>query len=129
MKRLAGGDFFCGPDFSRARADCSPVQVSIKDVDYRDPNIQGARNAKQVANENAAAQVAAAQGAAAAKVAEAEGNLKAAQAQQALYGNAQWMQLRLAEIELEKAKALAEACKAAGAKCIIGNTGGVLIQS
>ncbi len=129
LERLAGGDFFCGPDFSRARADCSPVQVSIKDVDYRDPNIQGARNAKQVANENAAAQVAAAQGAAAAKVAEAEGNLKAAQAQQALYGNAQWMQLRLAEIELEKAKALAEACKAAGAKCIIGNTGGVLIQS
>jgi predicted Rossmann-fold nucleotide-binding protein len=39
------------------------------------------------------------------------------------------MQLRLAEIELEKAKALAEACKSAGARCIIGGNGGVLIQA
>lgn len=128
LERLSGGDYFCGPDFDRSRADCSSVQVSIKDVDYKDVNIQAARNAKQVATENAAAQVAAAQGAAAAKVAEAEGNLKAAQAQQALYGNAQWMQLRLAEIQLEQAKVMAEACKTAGARCIIGGDGHILIQ-
>lgn len=117
LERLSGGDFFCGPEFTRASPNCTPVQVSIKDVDYRDPGIQAARNDKQKAVEQAAAQVAAAQG-----------QVQAAEAQRALYGNAAWMQIQLAQIELEKAKVLAEACKAAGSRCIIGTAGNVLIQ-
>jgi hypothetical protein len=117
LERLSGGDFFCGPNFVRTNPTCSPVQVSIKDVDYRDAGIQAARNDKQKAVEQAAAQVAAARGA-----------VEAAEAQKALYGNAAWMQLEIARIELEKAKVMAEACKSAGARCIIGDAGNVLVQ-
>lgn len=117
LERLAGGDFFCGPDFVRSSSNCSPVQVSIKDVDLRDPAVQAARNQKQVASEQAQA-----------AVIEAEGKVAAAKALQQLYGNAAWMQLQVAQVELEKAKVMAEACKAAGARCIIGTAGNVLIQ-
>lgn len=115
LERLSGGDFFCGPDFTRARADCSPVQVSIKDVDYRDPGIQAARNEKQKAVEQAAAQVAAARGA-----------VEAAEAQKALYGNAAWMQLQIAQKQLE----VAQAC-AASAKCtmVLDSSGGVQVHT
>lgn len=99
LERLSGGDFFCGPDFSRSRPDCSTVAVSIKDVDYRDPKVQAARNEKVAAVERAQA-----------AVVEAEGKLKAAQAQNALYQNEAWMQLELAKLELQKA----QACAAAG---------------
>lgn len=100
LERLAGGDYFCGPDFVRTKADCSPVQVSIKDVDYRDPGIQAARNDKQKAVEQAAAQVAA-----------AEGQVRAAAAQQSLYNNPVWVQLENAKIQLEIAKACAASSK------------------
>lgn len=115
LERLSGGDFFCGPDFVRTKADCSPVQVSIKDVDYRDPGIQAARNDKQKAVEQAAAQVAAAQGAVA-----------AAEAQKALYGNAAWMQLQIAQKQLE----IAQAC-AASSKCtmVLDSSGNVQVHT
>ena len=58
VKRLTGGDFFCGPTFSRGSNSCPPVEVLIKDVDYTDPGIQQARNDKQKAIEQASALVA-----------------------------------------------------------------------
>jgi hypothetical protein len=103
LKRLTGGDYFCGPTFTRGSAECPPVEVLVKDIDYTDAGIQEARNNKQKALENAAAQVA-----------EAEGRVRAAQAQQSLYSNEVWLQLEIAKLELEKAKA----CAAAG-QCTI----------
>lgn len=114
LTRLSGGTYFCGPDFQRASPDCSPVQVSIKDVDYRDPGIQAARNDKQKAVETAAA-----------AVAKAQGEVAAAEAQKALYSNPQWMQIQLETIRLEQIKACASA---PSCRLIIGVDGQVLIN-
>lgn len=115
LERLSGGDYFCGPDFVRSSPDCSPVQVSIKDVDYRDPGIQSARNDKQKALEESQAAVARAQGAVA-----------AADAQKALYNNPAWVQLQIAQVQLETAKACA-----ASQKCtmIIDGSGNVQVHT
>lgn len=94
LKRLAGGDFFCGPTFNRATKTCPSVEVLIKDVDYTDPGIQQARNNKQKALEQAAAAVAAAQG-----------ELDAAQKLNELYQNRAWVELEKAKLQLEIAKA------------------------
>lgn len=94
LRRLAGGDFFCGPTFNRATKTCPPVEVLIKDVDYTDPGIQQARNNKQKALEQAAAAVAAAQG-----------ELDAAQKLNELYQNRAWVELEKAKLQLEIAKA------------------------
>lgn len=94
LGRVTGEPFFCGPRFNRATKDCPPVQVLVKDVDYTDPGIQQARNAKQKALESAAA-----------AVAEAEGKLKAANAQQQLYDNPAWVALEKAKIQLQIAQA------------------------
>lgn len=93
LKRVTGGDYFCGPTFKRASKDCPAVQVLVKDVDYTDPGIQQARNEKQQALERATA-----------LVAEAEGKLKAASAQQQLYNNRAWVELEKAKIQLDMAK-------------------------
>jgi hypothetical protein len=94
LSRVTGAPFFCGPTFNRATKDCPPVQVLVKDVDYADPGIQQARNEKQKALEQAQA-----------LVAEAQGKLRAAEAQNALYNNPSWVQLEKARIQLEIAKA------------------------
>jgi hypothetical protein len=94
LARVTGGPYFCGPDFNRATKDCSAVQVLVKDVDYTDPGIQQARNEKQQALERATA-----------LVAEAEGKLRAAEAQDKLYDNPSWVALEKAKIQLEIAKA------------------------
>lgn len=94
LARVTGGPYFCGPDFNRATKTCSPVQVLVKDVDYTDPGIQQARNDKQKALEQAAAQVAAAQG-----------QVDAANKQRELYNNPAWVALEKAKIQLEIAKA------------------------
>jgi|GEM_PF-3535944 len=116
LKRLVGGfDFFCGPAFVRGNSACPEVQVLVKDVDYTDPGIQQARNAKQQAIE-----------AAAAAVAEAEGKVRAAAAQEALYRNAAWMELEKAKLQL----AQVQAC-AASPNCTVfigGNPGGLIVQ-
>ena len=113
LKRLLGGDFFCGPTFDRSNGACPPVEVILKDVDYTDPGIQEARNAKVKALEQAAAQVA-----------EAEGKVKAAKAQEALYNNPAWMELELANRQLEAIRACS-----ANPQCtiIIGAEGNVLL--
>lgn len=94
LERVTGGPYFCGPTFNRATKNCPQVQVLVKDVDYTDPGIQQARNEKQQALERATA-----------LVAEAEGKLRAANAQNALYDNPAWVQLEKAKIQLEIAKA------------------------
>lgn len=114
LQRLSGGDFFCGPDFNRAKPDCSDVAVSIKDADYADPGVQAARNEKVAAVERAQA-----------AVAEAEGKLKAAQAQNALYQNQAWLELELAKLELQKA----QACAQAGNCTIVLSTDGTQVHT
>lgn len=116
LTRLSGGNFFCGPDFVRTSAACSSVAVSIKDVDYKDPKIQDARNDKQAAVERAQA-----------AVADAQGKAAAAAAQNSLYQNEAWVQLELAKLELAKA----QACAAAGNCTIIldGSGSGVQVHT
>lgn len=96
LKRLVGGDYFCGPTFSRADGKCPPVEILVKDVDYTDPGIQDARNAKVKALELAAAQVA-----------EAQGKVQAAAAQAELYKNPAWVELQKTQAQLEMVKACA----------------------
>jgi len=114
LKRLSGGDYFCGPGFNRAQKECPQIEMIIRDVDYADPGIQDARNAKQKAIELAAAKVAEAEGNARAALAQASGELAAAQKRGALYENKAWVQLQLAEKQL----AAVEAC-AKSQSCII----------
>lgn len=126
LERLSGGDYFCGPDFSRVNeegllwpgeAPCSPVVVSIKDVDYADEGIQAARNEKQKATEEAAAALIRAQGEAAAKLAEANGAKAAADALRDLYNNPAWVQLQVAQAQVDTCAA------AAGCTVIVGDVG------
>jgi hypothetical protein len=112
LERLSGGNYFCGPSFSRQSSDCAPVQVSIKDVDYRDPGIQAARNEKQKALEEAQA-----------KLAKAQGDVAAAEAQDKLYNNPAWMQLEMARIQLEQIQACANT-----QKCVIVMDSGGNVQ-
>ncbi len=104
LKRMSGGEFFCGPGFSRAKPECPPVEVIVKDVTFRDAGIQDARNQKQKAVELAAAQLAAANGAAAALVAEAKGKKDAAAEIAALYNSPGWVQLQMQILQLEAVK-------------------------
>lgn len=115
LKRVTGEDYFCGPAFDRASGKCPPVELLVKDIDYADPGIQEARNNKQKALEQAAA-----------TVAEAEGKVRAAAAQDALYRNAQWMALEQAKIQLEIAKACA-----ASSKCtmVLDSSGNVQVHT
>lgn len=114
LKRVTGEDYFCGPSFTRGSSTCPAVEILIKDVDYADPGIQEARNNKQKALEQAAAQVA-----------EAEGRVKAAAAQEKLYQSPEWVALQKAQMQLEAIKACA-----ASAKCtiIVGVDGQVLMN-
>lgn len=120
LKRMSGGDFFCGPGFSRAKSECPPVEVIIKDVTFNDPGIQSARNEKQKAVELAAAKLATAQGEAAALVAEANGKRDAAAALAGLYNSQGWVQLQLQILQLEAVKACSEK---PNCQMMIGGTG------
>lgn len=98
LRKMAGADYFCGPTFTLGNDACPPVEVIILDIDYTDPGIQEARNAKQKAVEEAAA-----------KVAAAKGQVDAAREMDKLYQNEAWLALEKAKLELEKAKACAAA--------------------
>lgn len=105
LKRMSGGDYFCGPTFNRASKECPTIEVIVKGITYKDAGIQNARNEKQKAVELAAAQLAKAQGEAAALVAEAQGKKDAAAALSALYANPAWVQLQIELTRLEAMKA------------------------
>lgn len=114
FNRLAGGNFFCGPTFTPAKADCPPLELVIIDVDYADPKIREARNTKQTNEELAAA-----------KVAEAQGILDAAKKQQELYNIPGWVALQKQE---RISAALVEACKVAHeCKLIVGSDGNLVM--
>jgi hypothetical protein len=125
LNRLAGGPFFCGPSFTRAKSDCPPVEFAVLDIEFADPGIQQARNEKQKALEEAAAKLARAQGEAAALVAEAKGKADAAAELAKLYATPGWVQLQL---EITRANALIEACKAARECTLVVGADGSLIM-
>lgn len=126
FNRITGGNFFCGPSFNRAKADCPPLELLIIAVEYADPGIQAARNEKQKAVELAAAQLARAQGEAAALVAEAKGRADAAAALNSLYNNPGWVKLQQ---QIESSRALIEACKAAKeCRLVVGNDGNLILS-
>lgn len=126
LKRMSGGDYFCGPTFSRASKECPTIEVIIKGITYRDPGIQNARNEKQKAVELAAAKLATAQGEAAALVAEATGKKNAATELAGLYSSPGWVELQKKIIE---ADALVKACQAAKeCRLIVGSDGNLIMQ-
>lgn len=112
LKRLVGGSYFCGPSYDRRKPDCPDIEITIKDVDYADPGIQEARNAKQKAIEMAAA-----------TVAEAQGKVDAAGKLNDLYKNDAWMKLQLAQLQLEAIKACSDKCT-----IIIGSSGNIILN-
>ena len=114
LTRLAGGNYFCGPTFTRTSPECPSIAISIKDVDL-EPSVQAARNEKQRALEQAQAQVA-----------EAQGKVQAAAAQDQLYKNPAWMELERAKIQLEVAKACASSQKCT---MVIDSSGGVQVHT
>lgn len=126
VNRLAGGPFFCGPDFNRASSDCTAIQLQMISMEYGDPGIQAARNKKQEAIELAAADLATAQGKANALVAEAKGKAEAAAALNVLYNTRGWVELQK---QIEAGHALIEACKAAKECRLIVGTDGSLIMA
>lgn len=99
IDKVAGGAFFCSPFYdpdSDSSEGCGEVSILVKDVDYSNPAIQAARDEKQAAIERATA-----------LVAEAQGKVEAAAKTGSLYDNPAWVELELAKLELEKAKACA----------------------
>lgn len=133
FNRIAGGNFFCGPSFNRARPDCPPLELLIIGIENADPGIQAARNEKQKAVELAAAKLATAQGEAAALVAEANGKRDAAAALRDLYQNPGWLALQQQILQLEAAKLHAEAVKSCGQNpnchMFVGNTPGMIFST
>lgn len=126
LNRLAGGPFFCGPTFTRAKADCPPVELILTSVEYADPGIQQARNEKQKALEEAAAKLARAKGDADALVAEAKGKADAAKELEKLYNTPGWVQL---QVEIARQQALIQACQAAKeCRLIVGSNGQLIMQ-
>lgn len=124
LKRMTGGDYFCGPTFNREKPDCPPVQVFIKDVSYNDPGIQASRNNKQKAVEQAAADLAKAQGDAAALLAKAEGEVAATAKLRELYSNPAWVALRKMELQLQAV----QACSVQpNCRMIMGADGNIMI--
>lgn len=126
VNRLAGGPFFCGPDFNRASSDCTAIQLQMISMEYGDPGIQAARNEKQKQIELAAAELAKAQGIANAMVAKAQGEADAAAKLNALYNTRGWVEIQK---QIEAGKALIEACKAAKECRLIVGTDGSLIMA
>lgn len=96
LKRLTGGDYFCGPTFDRMKSDCPAVEVIIVDVDLANKALQEARDKKIAAQEEAAAAVAAAQG-----------QVDAAAKLGTLYQNKAWMELEKAKLHLLEVQACA----------------------
>jgi hypothetical protein len=127
VNRLAGGPFFCGPDFNPASSDCSQIQLQMISMEYGDPGIQAARNEKQKAIELAAAKLATAEGEAKAMIAKAQGEAEAARALNTLYNTDGWVKIQQ---QIEAGRALIEACKAAKeCRLIVGTDGSLIMAS
>lgn len=116
LKRLTGGEYFCGPTFNRSGAECPNVEVTTQ-AEYASADLLAAQGEKQAAVERAAA-----------AVAEAQGKVNAAALTGTLYNNPAWVELEKAKMELAKAQALAEACKQA-ATCVLSGMAGVNVNT
>lgn len=126
LKRLTGGDFFCGPTFNRASEECPAIEMIIVDVDLNNQELQDARNQKVREMELAAAALEKAKGEAAALMAEATGKKNAAAELAKLYANPNWVRL---QDTILKTQALIEACKAAKeCKLIVGADGNLIMS-
>lgn len=126
FNRTAGGNFFCGPTFNRAKPDCPSLELLVIDIDFADAGLRAARNEKQKNLELAAAQLAKAQGEAAALVAEATGKANAARELATLYNNPGWVALQK---QITAGNALIEACKVAKeCRLIVGSDGNLIMQ-
>lgn len=126
LKRLTGGDYFCGPKFNRLTGECPQIEMIVVDVDFADEGIQQARNEKQKAVELAAAKLATAQGEAAALLAEAKGKADAAAQLNKLYANPNWVRL---QDTILKTQALIKACEAAKeCKLVVGADGNLIMS-
>lgn len=126
INRISGGNFFCGNGFVTFKPDCPAMDFLIIGIEFADPELQAARNAKQKAVELAAAKLAEANGAAAALVAEARGKKDAANELAGLYNSPGWVELQKKIIE---ADALVKACQAAKeCRLIVGADGNLIMQ-
>ncbi len=96
LKRLTGGNFFCGPTFVRGAKDCPQVELIVKDVDFTNPGIQSARDEKQKAAESGAA-----------KLAEAQGLLASQQALNKALADPNYRMYLMKQLDVEIAKACA----------------------
>lgn len=114
LKRLTGGDFFCGPTFVRGKNACPAVELIVLDVDYNDPGIQDARNNKQKAIEQAAADLA-----------TATGQVNAANKLKELYANPAWVAIKLAELKVAQTT---ECAKTGKCVVVMDETGNVNLQ-
>lgn len=113
LKDKVGGDYFCGINFDRTKADCPPVKVTITDVSYADPQLQAARTAVRVSAETAKQRLIEAQSKV--DVAKKEAEARAA--------NPDYTRLRELEVELEIARLQAQAAE----KCAANPTCTVVI--
>lgn len=96
LKRLSGGDFFCGPTFERGTGGCPPPELLLKGIDFNNPGIQAARDERRKEQELAAAQLE-----------KAEGLLAAQEALNAALEDPNYLRYLEAQMNLEAAQACA----------------------
>lgn len=110
LKRLNGGNYFCGPDFDRGDQQhrCSSPAMIVSNIDFANPEVQKSRDNKRIAAENAAAQLTA-----------ANGTLAARNALNAALNDPNYLRYLQIQNNLEAAKACA-----AGPHCVLVVGGG-----
>lgn len=96
LKRLSGGDFFCGPTFVRGSGECPAPELILKGVDFNNPGIQAARDERRKEQELAAA-----------KLEQAEGLLAAQRQLNEALRDPNYARYLEAQMNLEAAKACA----------------------
>lgn len=96
LKRLSGGDFFCGPTFVRGQGQCPAPELILKGIDFNNPGIQAARDERRKEQELAAAQLE-----------KAEGLLAAQEALNAALEDPNYLRYLEAQMNLEAAQACA----------------------
>lgn len=89
LRRLTGGDYFCGPTFTRISPQCPPVEVTTQ-AEYASEDLLKAQGEKQAAVERAAA-----------AVAEAQGKVDAANKLGALLNNPAWLDYQKALLQFQ----------------------------
>jgi hypothetical protein len=89
LKRLTGGEYFCGPSFTRASPECPNVEVTTQ-AEYASADLLLAQGEKQAAAERAQA-----------AVIEAQGKVDAAAKLGSLLNNPAWLEYQKALLQLQ----------------------------